>query len=114
VRPKTEVGWRPAAGEEFPTEGTRETVVFLTHIKHGFGVPTGDFFRGILFFYKIDLVHRVINDITIISSFIYLCEAYLGIASHFHLWRHFLELKKTGKSEVMGSVGFMLRRYMQP
>jgi hypothetical protein len=33
---------------------------------------------------------------------------------HFHLWRHFLELKKTGKSEVVGSVGFMLRQYMKP
>jgi hypothetical protein len=43
LRPKTEVVWRPASGEEFPTEGTGETVVFLTHIERGFGVPAGDF-----------------------------------------------------------------------
>jgi hypothetical protein len=31
-----------------------------------------------------------------------------------HLWRHFFELKKTGKSDVVGSVGFMLHRHMKP
>jgi hypothetical protein len=30
------------------------------------------------------------------------------------LWRHFFELKKTGKTEVLGSVGFMLRWNMKP
>jgi hypothetical protein len=43
LRPKTEVSWRPAVGEEFPTEGTGETVIFVTHMERGFGVPTGDF-----------------------------------------------------------------------
>jgi hypothetical protein len=33
LRPKSQVGWRPAADEEFPTEGTGETVVFLAHIE---------------------------------------------------------------------------------
>jgi hypothetical protein len=33
LRPKADVGWRPAVGEEFPTEGTGETVVFLAHIE---------------------------------------------------------------------------------
>jgi hypothetical protein len=41
LRPKSQVGWRPAAGEEFPTEGTGETLVFLAHIERGFGVPAG-------------------------------------------------------------------------
>jgi hypothetical protein len=30
------------------------------------------------------------------------------------LWRHFVEVEKTGKSEVVGSIGFMLRWYMKP
>jgi hypothetical protein len=29
------------------------------------------------------------------------------------LWRHFFELKKTGKVGVVGSVGFMLRQNMK-
>jgi hypothetical protein len=113
LRPNKDVGWRPVAGEEFPTEGTGETIVFLAHIERGFGVPAGDFFHDLLFFYRIELVHLIPNTITIISSFIHLCEAYLGIAPHFHLWRHFCELKKMRKSEVVGRAGFMLCWYMK-
>jgi hypothetical protein len=51
--------------------------------------------------------------ITIISTFIHFCEAYLDITPHLHLWRQFFELKKTGKAEVVGSMGFMLRRNMK-
>jgi hypothetical protein len=98
LRPKSQVGWRPAAGEEFPTDGTGETFIFLAHIERRFGVPAGDFLRELLHFYHIELVHLAPNSITIISTFIHLCEAYLGIAPHFHLWRHFFELKKTGRA----------------
>jgi hypothetical protein len=99
--------------EEFRTEGTGEIVVFLAQLKRGFGVPAGDFLCGLLFFYRIELVHLMPNSITIISTFIHLCEAYLSIALHFHLWRHFFELKKTGKAEIVGSMGFMLRWNMK-
>jgi hypothetical protein len=71
--------WRPATGEAFSTEGTGETVVFLAHIERGFGVPVGDFLHGLLHFYCIELVHLVPNSITIIATFIHLCEAYLGM-----------------------------------
>jgi hypothetical protein len=83
------------------------------HIKREFGVPAGDFLCGLLHFYRIELVHLAPNSITVISTFVHLCEAYLGIAPHFHLWRHFFELKKTGKGVVVGSVGFMLRWNMK-
>jgi hypothetical protein len=113
LRPKSQVGWRPAAGEAFPTEGTGETVVFLAHIERGFGVPTGDFLQGLVHFYHIELVHLAPNSITIIATFIHLCEAYRGTAPHFHLWRHFFKLKKMGKGVVIGSVSFMLRWNMK-
>jgi hypothetical protein len=87
LRPKSQAGWRSAAGEGFPTEGTGETVIFLAHIERGFGVPAGDFLRGLLDFYRIELVHLAPNSITIISTFIHLCEAYLGITPHFPIWR---------------------------
>jgi hypothetical protein len=58
-------------------------------------------------------VHLAPNSITIISTFVHLCEAYLGIAPYFHLWRHFFELKMTGKGVVISSVGFMLRRNLK-
>jgi hypothetical protein len=113
LRPKLQVGWRSVAGEVFPTEGTGEAVVFLRHIERGFGVSGGDFLRGLLHFYRIELVHLVLNSITIISTFVHLYEAYLGIAPQFHLWCHFFELKMTGKGAVVGSVGFMFHRNMK-
>jgi hypothetical protein len=75
LRPKAQVGWRPEVREGFPTEGTGETVVFLAHIEHGFSVPAGDFLRGLLHFYRIELVHQALNSITIISTFVHLCKA---------------------------------------
>jgi hypothetical protein len=113
LRPKSQVGWWLAAGEAFPTKGTGETVVFIAHIECSFSVPTGDFLRGLLQFYRIELVNLAPNSITIIATFIHLCEAFLGIALHFHLWRHFFELKKTGKGAVVGNASFMLRHNMK-
>jgi hypothetical protein len=98
-------------GEAFSTEGTSETVVFIAHIERGFGVPAGDFLRGLLQFYRIELAHLVPNSITIIATFIHLCEAFLGITPHFHIWRHFFELKKTGKGVVVGGLSGILPGY---
>jgi hypothetical protein len=76
LRPKASVSWRPAAREEFPTEGTDGTVIFLAHIERGFGVPAGDFLCGLLHFYCIDLGHLAPNSITIISTFVHLCRCH--------------------------------------
>jgi hypothetical protein len=111
--PKSRVGSRPAAGEVFLTEGTDETVNFITHIECGFGIPAGDFLRVLLQFYQIELGHLAPNSITIIATFIHLCEAYLSIALHFHLWRHFFEVKKMGKGVVVSSVSFLLHCNMK-
>jgi hypothetical protein len=113
LQPKSQVGWRTAAGEAFQTKVTGETIVFITDIEFGFGVPVVDFLRGLLQFYMIELVHLAPNLITIIMTFIHLCEAFLGITPHFHLWRHFFELKKTGKGVVISSISFMLPRNMK-
>jgi hypothetical protein len=54
----------------------------------------GDFMRGLLHFYRIELVHLVPNSITIISTFVHLYEAYLGIVPYFHIWRHFFRAEE--------------------
>jgi hypothetical protein len=59
-------------------EGTGEIVVFLAHIKRRFSVPAGDFLRGLLHFYHIELVHLVPNSITIIATFIHLSRPTSG------------------------------------
>jgi hypothetical protein len=79
LRPKAEVEWKLAVGEELPTEDVNELVVFVLYFEHGFNLLVGDFFRGLLYYYKLELVHLVPNSITIVSTFIHICEAYFGI-----------------------------------
>jgi hypothetical protein len=83
LRPKAEVEWRGAAGEQFPSEDVKEQVVFASFFEHGFNLPVGDFFLGLLYYYNLELVHLVPNSITVditsllvVEVFI-LCEEYL-------------------------------------
>jgi hypothetical protein len=110
LRPKAEVEWKVAVGEEFPTEDVKEQVVFSSYFERGFNLPAGDFFCGLLYYYKLELVHLFPNSITVESTFIHYCEAYLGISPHFLLWRHLFCVKSTGKrSGPVGAVMFYLR-----
>ena len=59
-------------------ENTKEQVVFASYFERSFNVPTGDFFRGLLYHYRLELVHLVPNSITVVSTFIHLCEAFRG------------------------------------
>jgi hypothetical protein len=43
LRPKAEVEWKAAAGEEFPTEDVKEHVVFASFFERGFNIPTEGF-----------------------------------------------------------------------
>jgi hypothetical protein len=97
LRSKTEVEWRAAVGEDFSSEDVKEQVVFSSFFERGFNLPAGDFFRGMLYYYRLELVHLVPNSITIVSTFIHFCEAYLGIPPHFALWRLFSASKALAK-----------------
>jgi hypothetical protein len=110
LRPKEEVEWKATVGKELPTEDVKEQVVFTSYFEHGFNLPAGDFFWGLLYYYKLELVHLVPNSITVVSTFIHFCEAYLGISPHFLLWRQLFCVKSIGKrSGPVGAVMFCLR-----
>jgi hypothetical protein len=110
LRLKTEVEWRAAAGEEFPSEDVKKRVVFASFFERGFNLPAGDFFRGLLYYYRLELVHLVPNSVTVVSTFIHFCEAYLGIPPHFLLWRYFFCVKSIDKrSGLVEAVMFNLR-----
>jgi hypothetical protein len=110
LRPKAEMEWRATAGKQFPSEDVKEQVVFASFFERGFNLPAGDFFRGLLYYYQLELVHLVPNSITIVSTFIHFCEVYLRISPYFLLWRYFFCVKSTGKrSGPVGAVMFNLR-----
>jgi hypothetical protein len=108
--PKEEVEWRAAVGEQFPSEDVKEQVDFASFFERGFNLPVGDFFRDLLYYYQLELAHLVPNSITVVSTFIHLCEVYLGISPHFLLWRYFFCVNSIGKrSGTVGAVMFTLR-----
>jgi hypothetical protein len=110
LQPKEEVEWRAAAWEQFPTKDIKEQIIFASFFERGFNLPEGDFFRGLLYYYKLELVHFVPNSITVVSTFIHFCEVYLGISPHFLLWRYLFCVKHIGKRlGTVGAVMFSLR-----
>ena len=98
--------------EDFPTEDHLETMVFRSFYEKGFTLPAGAFFRGLLFFYGLEVTHLKPNSVVQIEIFINLCEAYLGIAPHFNLWRALYHLKgypSNARRNVVGGAAFSLR-----
>ena len=110
--PEKEIlGWKCCFGEDFPTEDRTKTVVFRSFYEKDFTLPTGAFFCGLLFFYGLEVTHLKPNSIAQIAIFIHLCEAYLGIAPDFNLWRALYHLKgypSNARCNVVGGAAFSL------
>ena len=80
------IQWRAAEGEDRPYEGTFETVIFHDFVERGLAVPVSEFFHALLQFCGIQLHHLTPQSILHLSIFTHLCEAFLGILPHFHLF----------------------------
>jgi hypothetical protein len=83
--PKELCAWRICRGVTVPTEDTHESVVYIPFLIRGLALPISPFFRGLLDFYELNLMHLNPNSILQISIFVHLCEAFLGILPHFGL-----------------------------
>lgn len=66
---------------------------FLPFFRFGLSLPSGDFLRGLLHFYGINIHHLNPNSILQIAIFIHLCEAYYNIPSHFAFFHYLYQLK---------------------
>jgi hypothetical protein len=77
-------------------------------------LPTCSFFRGLLYFYGIELQHLNPNSICHISIFIHFYEAFLGIEPHWALFRYFFRVKPQPTSKnpsAIGVAGIQLRQH---
>ncbi|RLN23099.1 retrotransposon protein, putative, Ty3-gypsy subclass [Panicum miliaceum] len=82
LQEKGVVQWRPAGTDSSPWEMTGETVLFAPFADRGLALPSFDFFRGFLGFYKIKHYHLPANFVLHISIFV-----------HFKHFRHLFCLK---------------------
>jgi hypothetical protein len=79
----------------------------------------GAFFRGLLHFYGLEVTHVKPNSIVRIVIFIHNCESYLGITTHFNLWRALYRLRgnrSTIRLNMVGGAAFSLhqgREYLE-
>ena len=90
--------------EPFPREGER--VLFLSHVDRAFSLPPHPFLLDFLAFTGSQLHHIVPNAITLLASLFTLCEGFLGIEPHWHLFRSIYTIKpqKVKKSGEGGSL----------
>ena len=88
--------WRALEGESYPDPCVGEIIVFEDFFKRGFGIPVHPFLQGLLLYYEIGICNLHPNSILLISTFIHLCEAYVGIEPHFDLFRYLFCLRKKG------------------
>ena len=86
------IPWLAGEGEDYPFEGTLETVVFRDFVERGVAVPVSKFVHALLHFWGIHLHHLTPPSILHLSIFTHFCEAFLGILPHFHLFQYFFTL----------------------
>lgn len=83
----------PSPGEEEPLPWDDERVLLLSHVDREFSLPPHPFLLDFLAFPGSQLHHLVLNAITLLSSFVTLCEGYIGIEPHWHLFRTIYTIK---------------------
>ena len=74
-----------------PKEGER--VIFRSHCLRGFGLPASGFFRSFLEFYHLQPHHLTPNTVVLLSTFVTLCDGFLGVLSTTELWGEFFQSK---------------------
>ena len=105
LQTRTVIQWRCAEGKDQPYEGTNEIVLFHDFVERGFAILTSDFFHGLLQHWGIQLHHLTPQSILHLSIFTHLCEAFLGVETHFHLFQHFFCLRPHPSANKPAEVG---------
>jgi hypothetical protein len=88
-------------------------VSFVAFHKRGFSVPAGRFIRGVLFAYGLQLQHLNPNSIQQMAAFEAMCEGYLGIGAHWHLFQYFLRftcLRDGSRAATIGCANLWMKK----
>jgi hypothetical protein len=94
-------------------ENVDEIILFCHFSERVLALPSFSFFRGLLYFYRLELHHLKTNSICHIAIFIHFCEAFLGIEPHWDLFRFLFRIKLQPNSKnpsVVGGAGIQLRQ----
>ena len=81
--------WLLPSDEDSSSPPDSYVVSFAHFHERELATPAYKFLQGLLHFYKIELQHFNPNKIQYMTTFVVLCEGFLGISPHFDLWRYF-------------------------
>jgi hypothetical protein len=88
-------------------------VSFVAFHERGFSVPAGRFNRGVLFAYGLQLQHLNPNNIQQMTAFKAMCEGFLGIGAHWHLFRYFFRftcLREGSRAATIGCANLRMKQ----
>jgi hypothetical protein len=88
-------------------------VSFVTFYERGFSVPAGRFIRGVLFMYGLQLQHLNPNNIQQMAAFEAMCEGFLGIGAHWHLFQYFFRftfLREGFRAVTIGCANLQMKQ----
>jgi hypothetical protein len=88
-------------------------VSFMDFHERGFSVPVGRFIRGVLFEYGQQLQHLNPNNIQQMAAFEAMCEGYLEISAHWHLFLYFFRftfLKEGSRAATIGCANLQMKQ----
>jgi hypothetical protein len=87
-------------------------VACTVFLERGFGVPLHQFLCSLLRPYVFELHHLTPSGILHMVAFVTLCEPYIGIESHFHVWSYFfrarLQQGSNTETAALGSVDILV------
>lgn len=89
-------------------------VSFVAFHERGFSVPAGRFIHVVLWTFGLKLQHLNPNYIQHLAAFEALCEGYLGVEAHWHLFRYFFGfvfLNDKGRPATIGCAALRLKWY---
>jgi hypothetical protein len=75
-----------------PTSVEGSVVAFTTFYERGSSVPSHQFLHSLLQYCGLELHNLTPLGILHITTFVTLCEAFIGINPHFDLWMHFFRV----------------------
>jgi hypothetical protein len=85
----TAVSWKVPGDESMLHPPKGYVVSFVAFHERGFSVPAVRFIRVVLFEYGLQLQYLNPNSIQQMAALEAMCEGYLGISSHWHLFQYF-------------------------
>jgi hypothetical protein len=106
------VEWKVPGDESVPRPPRGYVVSFVAFHEHGFSVPAGRFIWGVLFEYGLQLQHLNPDSIQEMAAFEAMCEGYLGISVHQHLFRYFFMftcLKDGSRAVTIGCANLWMK-----